>query len=80
MAERDATYRQRQAEATIQHHQHAEIVARSRGLYLCTEFFAHGQLYTAISRAQDPTKFAYFQGIDGKAPTTKNVVWPKIFE
>ena len=50
------------------------------GLYLCTEFFAHGQLYTAMSRAQDPTKFAYFQGIDGQAPITKNIVWPEIFE
>jgi ATP-dependent DNA helicase PIF1 len=49
------------------------------GLYLCTDFFAHGQLYTAMSRAKDPTTLAYYIGTDGHALTTKNIVWPEVF-
>jgi PIF1-like helicase len=49
------------------------------GLYLCTDFFAHGQLYTAMSRAKDPTTLSYYIGTDGHALTTKNIVWPEVF-
>ena len=49
------------------------------GLYLCSECFAHGQLYTAFSRATDPTKCAYYFGPTGQEDVTTNKVYKEVF-
>ncbi len=50
------------------------------GLYLCSECFAHGQLYTALSRATDPNSLFVFLGVEGQEKVTINIVWKEVFD
>ena len=48
------------------------------GLYLITECFAHGQLYTGCSQAKCPTAISFFiPEINGEVKT-KNIVWKEV--
>ena len=49
------------------------------GIYLCSECFAHGQLYTALSRATNPKMLCYYIGLTGEQECTTNVVWKEVF-
>lgn len=48
------------------------------GAYLMTPAFAHGQLYTCISRAIHSRNFTYLLPLDDT--TTKNIVWHEAFD
>ena len=50
------------------------------GLYLCYECFAHGQLYTALSRATDPNSLFIFLGVEGQEKVTTDIVWKEVFD
>ena len=48
------------------------------GLYLITEYFAHGQLYTGCSRAKCPTAISFYIPLINGEEKTKNIVWKEV--
>ena len=48
------------------------------GVYLISECFAHGQLYTAISCAKYPNAISFYIPPSQEKYKTKNIVWKEV--